>query len=73
MSNDFEPKREFTYTFKIWCASDGIADTEQVEQLIDLNMQELVFDENFSSALDERQAITIQVIPSFGKVDIQNG
>jgi hypothetical protein len=36
-------------------------------------MQELVFDESFQEALDEKEAITIQVIPSFGKIGVQNG
>jgi len=34
---------------------------ERVEQLIDLNMQELVYDDNFIAALNEKEAVTIQV------------
>jgi archaellin len=37
--------------------------------MIDLTMQELVFDDEFVSALDENQAVSIQVIPQFGKTD----
>ena len=62
MSDDFEPKREYTYVFKIWCASEGVADLQQVENLLDLSMQELAMDEMFASALDETQAITIQIL-----------
>lgn len=53
--------RTFKFVFTVECASDGHADMEQVEQLIDLSMQELVYDDEFVSALDERQAVTIQV------------
>jgi archaellin len=62
-----------TFTFKIWCKNPGIANVDRVESLIDLSMQELVFDESFQEALDEKEAITIQVIPSFGKIGVQNG
>jgi len=58
----YKPKREYTYTFKIWCASDGVADLQQIEQLMDLSMQELAMDEMFASALGETQAITIQIL-----------
>jgi hypothetical protein len=37
--------------------------------MIDLTMQELVFDDEFVSALDESQAVSIQVLPQFGKTD----
>jgi len=40
---------------------NGSADLAQVEQMIDLNMQELVYDDNFIAALDEQEAVTIQV------------
>lgn len=61
--------RRFQYQFVVECASQGDADTAQVENLIDLAMQELVYDDRFVSALDEREAVTIQVIPQTG-VDI---
>jgi len=53
--------RTFTYTFTVSCASQGDADLAQVENMIDLTMQELVFDDQFISALDEKEAVTIQV------------
>ena len=61
--------REFSYTFNITCAGNGNADLAEVENLIDLNMQELVFDDRFIQALDENISVTIQVIPNFGKTE----
>ena len=61
--------RTFRYQFVVECASQGDADTAQVENLIDLAMQDLVFDDAFVSALDESESVTIQVIPQTG-VDI---
>jgi archaellin len=37
--------------------------------MIDLSMQDLVFDDEFVAALDERESVTIQVIPQFGQMD----
>lgn len=62
MSDSFEPKREYTYIFKIWCAEDGNPDLLQVENLLDLSMQELTEDEGFAAALDETTAFTIQIL-----------
>jgi hypothetical protein len=53
--------RKFTYQFTVECASDGTANEEEVERLIDLNMQDLTFDDTFIEALDESEAVTIQV------------
>lgn len=61
--------RVFQYTFTITCAGEGQADMAQVENLIDLNMQDLVYDDEFIAALDEGEAVTIQVTPNFGKTD----
>jgi hypothetical protein len=58
----FEVKREYTYVFKIWCASEGRADLPQVEQLMDLATQELAVDPEFAKALGEGQALTIQIL-----------
>jgi Holliday junction resolvasome RuvABC endonuclease subunit len=55
--------REFHFHFTVACAGQGHADRERVEQMIDLVMQELVFDDEFIAALDEKEAVTIQVIP----------
>ena len=59
--------RKYSYTFNIECTGNGNPDLQEVENLIDLNMQELVFDERFIRALDEDISVTIQVIPNFGQ------
>jgi hypothetical protein len=53
--------RTFRFQFEIVCASDGQADMGRVEELIDLNMQDLVYDDAFIEALDEKEAVAIQV------------
>lgn len=52
--------RTFKFVFTVECVGDGSANLEKVEQMIDLNMQELVYDDNFIEALDEQEAVTIQ-------------
>lgn len=57
-------KKTLKFTFVIECADSGPElDTGRVEELIDLNMQDLIFDDQFIEALDEKQSVTIQVIP----------
>jgi hypothetical protein len=53
--------RTFKFQFTVECTGDGTADLEQVEKMIDLNMQDLIFDDMFITALDEKEAVTIQV------------
>lgn len=53
--------RTYKFSFTIVCASDGEADLDRVESMIDLNMQDLVFDDEFIGALDEKEAVSIQV------------
>ena len=53
--------RTFRFTFDIVCSSQGDADLDQVENMIDLALQNLVFDDSFIQALDEKEAVTIQV------------
>lgn len=60
--------RTYKYTFTVECAGDGDADVARVEQMIDLAMQDLVFDDEFIAALDERTSVTIQVTPQIGKM-----
>jgi hypothetical protein len=67
MSDHPEAKRRFTYTLSVECASEGNARLDQVERLLDLHFQELVEDKTFTDELDERMAVTIQVIPNFGQ------
>ena len=59
--------RTFKYTFTIECAGEGTADLERVEQMIDLSMQDLVYDDEFIAALDEKEAVTIHVLADFGQ------
>jgi hypothetical protein len=51
------------YNFKITveCAGNGTPDMARVEEMIDLTMQDLVFDDEFIAALDEKESVTIQV------------
>jgi hypothetical protein len=55
--------RTYKFVFTVECASDGNPDLAHVENMIDLTMQELVFDDEFITALDEKEAVTIQVEP----------
>jgi hypothetical protein len=59
--------REYLYTFRVTCAGDGEPDLAKVENMIDLSMQDLVYDDEFIVALDEKQSVTIQVIPILDK------
>ena len=53
--------RELKFQFTVVCTGAGEADDERVESMIDLAMQDLVFDDEFIAALDEKEAVTIQV------------
>ena len=59
--------RTFKYMFVVECAGSGEADLARVEEPIDLNMQEMVMDDQFIDALDEKEAVTIQVLPLLDK------
>jgi hypothetical protein len=61
--------RKYQFTFTIECGGEGKADLDRVEELIDLSMQDLVFDDRFIEALDEKSSVTIQVLPNFGKTN----
>lgn len=54
--------RTFKFEFIVECAGEGAADLNRVEELIDISMQELVYDDEFVQALDEKEAVTIQTI-----------
>lgn len=56
-------KRKLTYTFIVECEDSHDPDLAQVEAMIDLSMQDLVYDDEFIEALGERKSVTIQVIP----------
>lgn len=53
--------RTFKFVFTVECVGNGSANIDEVERLIDLNMQELVYDDTFIAALDEQEAVSIQV------------
>jgi hypothetical protein len=53
--------REYKFQFTVTCAGQGSPDMIQVESMIDLAMQDLVYDDVFIAALDEKEAVTIQV------------
>ena len=60
-------QREYRYTFTVTCTNQGAEhDMNRVEEMIDLSMQDLIFDDEFISALGEQEAVTIQVTPNFG-------
>jgi hypothetical protein len=59
--------RTYQYIFTIECAGQGKPNLARVEELLDLSMQDLVYDDNFIEALDEKSSVTIQVLPNFGK------
>ena len=53
--------RIYNFKFTVECAGTGTPDMARVEEMIDLTMQDLVFDDEFITALDEKEAVTIQV------------
>ena len=59
--------RTYKFAFTVTCAGEGTPDLVRVEDMIDLAMQDLVYDDEFIVALDEKEAVTIQVIPLLDK------
>ena len=53
--------RTLKFEFEVVCAGDGKADDALVEEMIDLSMQDLVYDDEFITALDEKESVTIRV------------
>jgi len=53
--------RTYKFMFTVECAGDGDADLMRVEDMIDLSMKELIYDDEFIAALDEKEGVTIQV------------
>lgn len=54
--------REYNFLFRVECASEGAPDLSRVEELLDLSMKDLVMDDEFIHALDEKTAVTIQIV-----------
>ena len=59
--------RVYKYSFTVICAGNGTPDLARVENMIDLSMQDLVYDDEFIAALDEKESVTIQVVSDFGQ------
>lgn len=55
--------RKYQFMFTIECGGEGQANVGMVENMIDLTMQELIHDDTFIAALDEKISVTIQVLP----------
>jgi hypothetical protein len=53
--------RTFNYKLEVICAEEGTIDEAQVEQMLDLAFQDLVYDDEFVAALDEKESVTIRV------------
>jgi hypothetical protein len=53
--------RTIKFVFEVTCAGEGTADMARVEEMIDLSMQDLVYDDEFIAALDEKESVAIQV------------
>lgn len=60
--------RTFRFQFEVNCAGEGDANLARVEEMIDLAMQDLIYDDEFIVALDEQEAVTIQVT-QIGEMD----
>jgi hypothetical protein len=58
--------RTYKFQFEVVCAGTGTPDLDKVENMIDLSMQDLVYDDEFVAALDEKEALTIQVTRVLG-------
>lgn len=53
--------RVLKFQFEVVCAGNGETDDARVEEMIDLSMQDLVYDDEFINALDEKESVTIRV------------
>ena len=53
--------RKYNFRFEVICAGEGTADEARVEEMIDLAMQDLVYDDEFIGSLDEKESVTIRV------------
>jgi hypothetical protein len=64
--------RKFRFIFEVECAGPGEADDRRVEELLDLALKDLIYDDEFIAALDEKESVTIQLVPLNGILDNQN-
>lgn len=65
--------RSLQFAFSIEMAGPGKADERRVEEMLDLALKDLIYDDEFIAALDEKQAVTIQLMPlPINNIDNQN-
>ena len=64
--------RKFRFVFEVECAGPGNADDARVEEMLDLALKDLIYDDEFIAALDEKESVTIQLIPLNGNLGNQN-
>jgi hypothetical protein len=55
--------RTFKFTVVVECGSDGTADMNRVQEMVAITMQDLIYDDDFVSALGETQSVSVQVTP----------
>ena len=56
------------FKFEVICATATNPDLTKVEEMIDLAMQDLVYDDEFIAALGEKESVTIRVQPILDKL-----
>lgn len=64
---------QYNFKFEVLCATAQSPDLTKVENMIDLAMQDLVYDDEFIAALGERESVTIRVQPILDKLAKDNG
>lgn len=65
--------RTFNYRLEVICAGNGTADEARVEEMLDLAFQDLVYDDEFVVALDEKESVTIRVSKSDNRMVDRSG
>ena len=53
--------RTYKFEIAVTCSAPGDeTDLDRVEEMISLSMQDLVYDDEFIRALDEKEAVTVE-------------
>ena len=60
--------KQFDFKFEVICSNPERPDLTKVEEMINLAMQDLIYDDNFVAALGEKASITIRVSPILDKL-----
>jgi hypothetical protein len=58
--------RRFQYRLIVECGSEGVANETRLEELLDLSVKDLVMDDEFIDALDEKVSVSIQIFRENG-------